>query len=602
MKTRNRPIFIILLVVLFLVMALGIHPSAMAISTPAPNTQTSTQLRSFDDLPPGLAPAVARALQKEIPPIYHMSRQGKDFQASNPAHGMSFTFTQEGPKVQDVNGAWQWGMSLKRYGYAGSELRAPVAHLSGHRGRMEYQRGPTLTEWYLNTTWGMEQGFAIASAPAPCPPGENLVLEMTLSGPLQPRLQGNTLLLRDAKGKAIARYTGLYAYDTEGKSLPSRLSLKGDTLRILIDDSTARYPITIDPWLQQAKLTASDGAAYDLFGLSVSINGDTVVVGSYADDDNGSSSGSAYVFERTGGIWTQTAKLKAGDDTAGDYFGRSVSISGDTVVVGAYKDDDNGSNSGSAYVFEKPPGGWADMTQTAKLKASDGAVSDYFGTSVSISGDTVVVGADCDDDNRRSSGSAYVFEKPPGGWADMTQTAKLTASDGAAYDYFGRSVSISGDTVVVGALYDDNNSIADPGSAYVFEKPPGGWADMTQTAKLTASDGAADDHFGNSVSISGDTVVVGAQRDDDNGIADAGSAYVFERPPGGWADMTQTAKLKASDGAADDDFGSSVAISGDTVVVGADCDNIGGNSYQGSAYVFKLTPSLAPVLMLLLED
>ena len=190
------------------------------------------------------------------------------------------------------------------------------------------------------------------------------------------------------------------------------------------------------------------------------------------------------------------------------------------------------------------------MTQTAKLTASDGAASDYFGYSVAISGDTVVVGAYYDDIGANTDqGSAYVFVKPESGWADMTQTAKLTASDGAASDYFGSSVAISGDTVVVGAYYDDIGANADQGSAYVFVKPASGWADMTQTAKLTASDGAADDYFGNSVAISGDTVVVGAYDDDIGSNTDQGSAYVFVKPANGWADMTQTAKLTASDGA-----------------------------------------------------
>ncbi|MCP4373769.1 MAG: hypothetical protein GY797_37560, partial [Deltaproteobacteria bacterium] len=155
----------------------------------------------------------------------------------------------------------------------------------------------------------------------------------------------------------------------------------------------------------------------------------------------------------------------------------SVAVSGDTVVAGALGDDDNGNDSGSAYVFVKPGSGWADMTQTAKLTAADGAVDDRLGSSVAVSGDTVVAGADWDDDNGGGSGSAYVFAKPGSGWADMTQTAKLTASDGATYDYFGRSVAVSGDTVVVGAYRDDDNG-TDAGSAYVFE-PSGSEIDVT---------------------------------------------------------------------------------------------------------------------------
>jgi uncharacterized repeat protein (TIGR02543 family) len=206
---------------------------------------------------------------------------------------------------------------------------------------------------------------------------------------------------------------------------------------------------------------------------------------------------------------------------AKDNFGASVALSGDTVVVGARGDD---SSKGSAYVFVRPAGVWATTsTYTARLTASDGVAWDNFGYSVAItiSGDTVVVGAYSDDSEK---GSAYVFVRPVGGWVDMTETAKLTASDGEAGDRFGYSVAISGDTVVVGAYGDDIGNNDNQGSAYVFVRPGGGWATTsTYTARLTASDGAAWDHFGASVAISGDTVVVGAYGDDSG----KGSAYIF---------------------------------------------------------------------------
>ena len=325
-------------------------------------------------------------------------------------------------------------------------------------------------------------------------------------------------------------------------------------------------------WSQQAKLTAGDdGAAGDSFGNSVSISGDTVVVGAPGDDDNGSSSGSAYVFERSGTTWTQQPKLIAGDGTAGDFFGNSVSISGDTVVVGAPVGDGKGSMSGSAYVFVRDVTGWS---QQAKLIAGDGAFLDFFGWSVSISGDTVAVGANWDDDKGANSGSAYVFQRTGTTWG---QQAKLIASDGAAADLFGNSVSISGDTVVVGAHQDDDNG-ADSGSAYVFERTGTTWS---TPAKLKASDGAAADYFGISVSISGDTAVVGSYRDDDK-ASSTGSAYVFERTGTTWS---TPAKLTASDGAKDDYFGYSVSISGDTVAVGAYYDDDNGAD-SGSAYVY----------------
>ena len=340
-------------------------------------------------------------------------------------------------------------------------------------------------------------------------------------------------------------------------------------------------------FFQEAKLTASDGSAWDYFGRSVSISGDTVVVGAYGHDDAGHYSGAAYLFERDEGgpgNWGQVAKLTASDGAEGDIFGGSVSISSDTVVVGAYGDDDNGYNSGAVYLFERPGTGWTNMTETAKLTASDGAEGDVFGLSVSISGNAAVAGAPQDDDKGEDSGSAYLFERDEGGPGNWGQVAKLTASDGAAGDIFGDSVSISGDTVVAGARLDGDSGDSS-GSAYLFEKPHSGWTDMMETAKLTASDGAAEDEFGSSVSISGDTLVAGAPGDDDNGES-SGSAYLFERPVAGWpASMTETAKLIASDGAQGDLFGHSVSISGDTVVAGAHYDDDSAHK-AGSAYLF----------------
>ncbi len=268
----------------------------------------------------------------------------------------------------------------------------------------------------------------------------------------------------------------------------------------------------------------------------------------------------------------QTAKLTASDGTASDYFGSSVSISGNTVVVGA-----NGatvgtnSDQGAAYVFTESGSSW---TQTGKLTASDGAASDYFGNSISISGNTVVVGAV---DVNNMTGAAYVFTESDSAW---TQTAKLTAADGAAGDYFGSSVSISSNTVVVGANGTTVGGNSDQGAAYVFTESSSSW---TQTAKLTAADGAAGDWFGYSVSISGDTVVVAAEGATVGTNSYQGAAYVFTESGSAW---TQTAKLTASDGAARDDFGSSVSISGNTVVVGAQGATVGANSDQGAAYVF----------------
>jgi hypothetical protein len=363
-------------------------------------------------------------------------------------------------------------------------------------------------------------------------------------------------------------------------------------LLLRLDDQGARYPLMIDSFVQKAKLTASDKAEHDYFGISVAVSGDVVVVGAYsADTGEKEDSGVAYVFVKPDGGWgdmTQTARLTASDKADYDCFGNSVAISGNVIVVGAESADPGGiMDAGAAYIFVKPGADWKNMTQTAKLTVSNKAESDHFGGSVAISGNVIVVGVlFADSGGIRDAGAAYIFVKPGGGWSDMIQTAKLTASNKQAEDWFGYRVSISGDEVVVGATRVDPGGKTDAGAAYVFVKPGSGWVNMTQTAKLTASDKRANDWLGFSVSFSGDVVVVGARYADPGGTTDAGAAYVFVKPVGGWINMTQTARLTASDKVKNDQFGFSVAISGEVVVVGAFFADPGGTNEAGAAYVF----------------
>jgi hypothetical protein len=340
---------------------------------------------------------------------------------------------------------------------------------------------------------------------------------------------------------------------------------------------------------ETAKLTASDAAIGDGLGSWVAISGNTIVAGASGEGNYGA----AYVFVKPPGGWSdgmETAKLTPSDAAVGAEFGISVGVSGDSIVVGARGDDENGGNSGSAYVFVQRPGGWATGTETAKLTASDGEEMDLFGNSVAIDGDTIVAGAHGDDDQAFAAGAAYVFTRPTGGWTTGTETAKLTASDGAEQDFFGIFLTVNDDTAVIGASADDVGGNDNQGSAYVFERPGGGWASGTETAKLTASDGAWNDEFGKAVTVSGDVVVVGAHWDDWGGgsIFDEGSAYVYVKPVGDWADATETAKLTASDGEPGDEFGTSVALDGDTLVVGAYGDPIEFQPGFGSAYVYAL--------------
>lgn len=328
------------------------------------------------------------------------------------------------------------------------------------------------------------------------------------------------------------------------------------------------------------KAVPADGVSGDSFGRSVDVDGDYAVIGAYGYSSN---AGKSYVLYNNGNTWEIVATLSASDAEQADHFGFSVSISGDNIVIGAYKCDAGATDCGAAYVFTKPKEGWSDMTQTAKLTADDADDTDYFGFAVSISGDYIAIGAYLDDDNGVSSGSTYVFAKPKGGWQDMSQTTKLIAPDGAKNDYYGCSVSMSTTDLVVGAYGHEGRGVAS-GAAYVYTKTTGNWNSPIMKAELVASDGYLGDAFGVSVSVEDEHIVVGAYRSDDEG-ANFGSAYVYVKPKNGWSNATETAKLIASDGKSYDYFGYSVDISGDDIIVGAYLDDDTGTD-SGSAYVF----------------
>ena len=337
-------------------------------------------------------------------------------------------------------------------------------------------------------------------------------------------------------------------------------------------------------WVQLAQLTASDGQSKDAFGSSVSISGNTVVVGSTGD-------GAAYVFVKPVSGWTnmtQVAKLTPSDGQSKDAFGSSVAISGSTIVVGAPCATINGNScQGAAYVFVKPVSGWADMTETAKLTTSDGQTDDRTAETISINGSTVVLGAP----NKTvagigDAGEVYVYVKPSNGWIGTTETTKFSASGNSRNESirFGASVALGGGVLVVGApgYYVGFHNY---GVVFVFVKADGGWRGTASfTTRLQASKGTPGSDLGAAVAISSDggTVVGGA---DD--YPNPGRVLIFVQPSGGWpnAQLAETATLKDGTFSADE-FGSTVAISGSTVIIGApNPPNL------GAAYVFSKPPN-----------
>ncbi len=318
-----------------------------------------------------------------------------------------------------------------------------------------------------------------------------------------------------------------------------------------------------DNWGQVAELSASDIELGDGFGYRMSISGDTVVVGSPDKDDDGTNSGAAYIFGRNQGgpdTWGELTKLTASDAEAGDLFGFDIAVNGDTLMIGALWDDDACiSNpdcaSGAVYRFD----GASSWAEAQKILPDNPLAGEALGHSVAIDGDTAVAGAIGDGLAGPLTGAAYIFERDRGGGDAWGQARKIIASDLAAGDTFGFDVSISGDIVAVSA-YGNNN---DTGAVYLFERNQGGTNNWGEIVKLTATDGAAGDFFGWSVSIQGDTVIVGSPF---NGAA--GAAYIFDRDTGGDDNWGEVVKLTPGIGDPAGNFGSSVAVSGDTVVVG----------------------------------
>lgn len=433
-------------------------------------------------------------------------------------------------------------------------------------------------------------------------------------------LQGSTIDNRsETEGQFIEwlQETKIMATDAQaGDLFGASVAINGGTIVVGASGEGAAYIFEQDQdgsgtWSQTAKLTADDAQEFDAFGHQVAISGDTVVIGADGEDggpgDPLPQSGAAYIFERNQGgpgAWGQTAKLTADDAQMDDMFGFSVAISGDTIVVGAFEEDggpgDPLPQSGAAYVFERNQGGAGAWGQTAKLAADDAQASDWFGSAAAISGDTILIGAFAENggpgDPHMAAGAAYVFERDQGGPGAWGQTAKLTAGDAQASDVFGESVAISGDTIIVGAAGEDGgpgDPLSGAGAAYVFQRNQGGTGNWGQVVKLSAGDSQSMDDFGSSVGVSGDRVVIGASGEDGgpgDPLLNAGAAYIFEQDQGGPGAWGQTTKLSAGDAQKDDLFGSSTAVDGSTVVVGSPNEDGGpGNplTSAGAAYIFE---------------
>jgi hypothetical protein len=330
-------------------------------------------------------------------------------------------------------------------------------------------------------------------------------------------------------------------------------------------------------YVEVAKITASDAEADDYFGFSVAISGERIIVGAKLEDAGGSSAGAAYIFESgSTGIWSEVTKIMASDREPFDQFGTSVAIDGDRIIVGANRESSGGLEAGAAYIFEHDSiGNW---TEVAKIMAADAQPADMFGEAVAISGDRAIVGARFEDSAGTDAGAAYIFERDASG--NWSEVAKLMASDAEQIDWFGYAVAIDGSYAIVGAYREDTGG-PDTGAAYIFERDAAGnWNEVT---KIQASDKETGDWFGYSVAINGNKAIVGAHGEDTGG-GDAGAAYIFERDDtGNW---NEVAKIQASDKETFEYFGASVSISNNRAIVGAYREDSGATD-AGAAYIFE---------------
>jgi hypothetical protein len=573
---------------LAMVLAALIIPIAAAAVNAAAGPAAAHARQQGKAVPVAALASVSRALGRDDP-AYQATMTARGLTAVNPRQRLRAQFTSGGLRIR--SGPLAVGLGLRGIGFGPRLTAVPPATTVAAGNQVTFRHGP-VREWYTNGPLGLEQSFTL-TAPPPGPAGGPLTLAMALSGNARATLSpSHAGVVFSRAGSALA-YQGLTVSDAHGTRLPAWLTLAGRQLLLHIQANGARYPLTVDPVIQQARLTASDAAPGDSLGASVAIsgNGTTIIAGSAATINGNTAQGAVYVFTKPLAGWqdaTQTAKLTASDGAAFDFLGsfftgdaNSVAIStdGNTIVAGAPGNWDGAP--GAVYVFTKPTGGWHNETQAAKLTAADAGPGDNLGATVAISANTIAAGApEATINGNQLQGAAYIFTKPTTGWHNETQAAKLTATDGAQGDTLGGALAMSGTTVVAAAAGATVNGNQTEGAAYVFTKPGTGWQDETQAAKLTASDGLPFELFGNSAAMSGRVIMIGTDSPDFGGNPGLGAAYIFAEPAGGWHDMTQTAKLTASPNAPGTLLGYSVALFGRTAMAGG----------NGAIWVFAEPP------------
>lgn len=526
---------------------LTLGAAALTLVTPAGAANTSGATAQTQAIPAALQLPFYQALAADTDARFEngcstLAEQG--LQGCFEAAGAQFSAADTQPLTLQLTGYGR-GTTLNTI----SPVKPSIANQ-----RVSYEHG-AVTEWWQVLPMGFEQGFTV---PQPLEGDGDLVLALT--GSQAATLENGTISF----GKL--RYGKLVVSDANGAVIPSVFTTQDKRVLISVNDANATYPLTVDPlvWVEQ-KVAANSGAEFDNFGNSVAIEGNTAVIGAArAGVGTNNNPGAAYVFIRENGVWSQQAKLTADDGVDRDNFGKSVALAGNTAVIGADRPNfitGMTSGPGAAYVYTRVGNTWS---QQAKLTASDGRDDDAFGRAVAVDGDTIMIGAPIASNGSSSAGPgvqqgfAYVFTRAGNTW---TQRQKITGNDSGRVDHFGGSIALAGNTALIGASTNGGGT----GAAYVFTQSGSTW---NQQAKLMAADGANGNLFGSSVALAHDTALIGARGATINGNNRQGAAYIFTRS--NTSVWTQQAKLTANDGAASDTFGGSVAIDGDTALVGAD--------------------------------
>jgi hypothetical protein len=457
-----------------------------------------------------------------------------------------------------LSGRFDLGIETTSVGRDGANGALRVAEERAEGQELVLLREDHVEERFLAGPLGLEHSFVVRERPGGRGP---LVIEVAFDGLVAESVNGaaDRVLLRDSEGVVEAGYRDLVALEADGRELKSRMEVRGAVVALVVEDADANYPVTIDPlvWTQQAELTGNAGQE-SVFGMSVAVDADTIVVGASNQQVGANAAqGAAHVFVRSAAGWIQQAQLTASDGMAGDHFGGAVALSGDTAIV---------TGRGAEYVFVRSGTTWA---QQAEL-----SVSGF----VALSGDTLVVGTRIEtipptlNSPGWWEGVVYVFVRSGTTW---TQQAELTESSqlpGACYNplgggpAFGGSVAVSGDTVVVGSC----------ARAFVFVRSGTTWSQQAELGDVATNSLS----FGAAVGLSGETIIVG---DCAGGLGNLGAAYVFTQSGTTW---TQQADFSSSDAAIDDEFGCTLALDGDTVLVGAYGHQVGANMSQGAGYVF----------------